>query len=203
MPDSTLTTHASRFGEVVEASTTGFKAQCYELYGAPPLGSLVRAGDDPAVYGIVHEVSTSSMDPARHPIARGRDEESEQSVYSSNPQLSRLLVTEASSVAVGHRSSGEIARHLPPFPARIHSFGYVCDGGELREFARSLEFLRTLLGSPWIMAPDEVLSAFLVQAGAAHPEPRDYLLRAGRELASALSGDAQRLNGILRRLSGE
>ena len=30
-----------RVGEVIQASTTDFVAQCYELYQIPPLGSLV------------------------------------------------------------------------------------------------------------------------------------------------------------------
>ena len=90
-----------RLGEVVEASTTQIVAQCYELYTSPPLGSLVRCGtsdttgeDGDAVYGIVYEVSTHSIDPGRRPIARGRDEDDEDAVYEANPQLSRLLSTE-------------------------------------------------------------------------------------------------------------
>ena len=33
-----------RIGEVIEASTNGFTAQCYELYQLPPLGSPVLKG---------------------------------------------------------------------------------------------------------------------------------------------------------------
>lgn len=191
-----------RFGEVIEASTTGFRAQCYELYEAPPLGSLVRTGDESAVYGIVHEVATSSMDPGRHPIARGRDEETEEAVYASNPQLIRLLVTEASLVVVGYRASGEVLRHLPPLPPRIHSFVHRCAGEELREFAALLELLLpTLLASPVIVAQDDVVAAFLREASSSHPDPQQYLLDAGRELARTLSNDVRRLNNVLKRLS--
>ena len=52
----------ARIGEVVEASSTGFSAECYALYGAPPLGALVRVGE-PAVYGVVYSVSTAALDP--------------------------------------------------------------------------------------------------------------------------------------------
>ena len=201
MQDPPPAQRTARFGEVIEASTTGFKVQCYELYEAPFLGSLVWTGGPSAIYGIVYDVTTASMDPARHPIARGRDEESEGAVYRNNPQLSRLLSTEASSVVVGHRSSGEMVRRLPPLPARIHSFAHICTSGELRELSASLEFLPALLSSPWIMAPDDVTAAFLLHASAAHPAPREYLVEAGKELAAALSGDVRRLNGILKRLS--
>ena len=202
MQDPTQPSNNERFGEVIEASTNVFKAQCYELYESPPLGSLVRAGHDSPVYGVVYEVATGSMDPGRRPIARGREEDTQEAVYASNPQLSRLLVTEVSLVVVGHRSSGEISRHLPPLPPRIHSFVHRCAGEELREFAGSLEFLLSiLLASPMIAAPDDVLAAFLQQASAAHPEPHDYLLGAGSELAITMSNDVRRLNNVLKRLS--
>ena len=201
MQDLLQSSANDRFGEVIEASTTVFKSQCYDLYESPPLGSLVRAGDGPPVYGVVYDVATSSMDPGRRPIARGREEETREAIYTSNPQLSRLLLTETSSVVVGYRSSDAISRHLPPLPPRIHSFVHRCYGEELRDFASSLEFMPILLSSPMIAAPDEVVSAFLQQAGAAHPEPQDYLLSAGRELAMTMSNDVRRLNNVLKRLS--
>ena len=92
----------TRLGEVVEATTTEFVVQCYELYTAPTLGSLVRCGDDEAIYGIVYEIGTRSIDAGRRPIARGRDEEDEDAIYESNPQLSRLLSTEFRALSVGH-----------------------------------------------------------------------------------------------------
>ena len=83
-----------RIGEVVETSSTGFTAQAYDVNGEATLGSLVRtAGDDP-VYAVVREVSTSSLDPGRRPVALGKDEESEEAVYRNNPQLSRLFRTD-------------------------------------------------------------------------------------------------------------
>ena len=45
-----------RVGEVVEAASTSFVAQCYELYGAPLLGSFVRT-TTPAIYGVEREIN--------------------------------------------------------------------------------------------------------------------------------------------------
>ena len=201
----TMNTHTNpqtdaRLGEVVDASTTGFTAQCYELYEAPPLGSLVRCGAGDPVYGIVHEVATRSMDPARRPIPRGRDEDSEEDVFRSNPQLSRLLHTEFHATVVGHRADGELHRYLPPAPPRIYSRAYLCDADELVEFSGSLEFLPLLFAVP-TGAADDVVASFLRRAAACRPDPERYLVDAGRELASILSGQLPRLNGILRRLS--
>jgi len=178
-----------------------FTTQSYRLYEAPPLGSLVRCGDDSPVYGVVYDVANRSMDPARHPIPRGEDEASEEAVYLSNPQLERLLSTELRSITVGHRAEGDLRREPAPAPPRIHSFVYQCDGQELREFSGSLDFLSTLLNSPVAGARDDVIAAFLRQAGAAHPEPRRFMVDAGKELAVLLGGSLPRLNNVLKRIA--
>ena len=190
----------NRLGEVVEASTTGFIAQCYELYQAPPLGSLVRTGAGDSIYGIVHSVSTRSMDPARHPIPRGRGEDGEDSVHRSNPQLTKLLHTEFHATVVGHNSSDLLRRFLPPAPPRIYSQVHVCIDEEIRAFSSSLEFLPLLLAS-MTSGTDDVIASFLRQASASHSDPEDYLVNAGKELANLLLGQLPRLNSVLGRLS--
>jgi hypothetical protein len=55
-----------RVGEVIEASTAEFTAQCYELYQIPPLGSLVKTKDQSLeLYGIVYNAATTSLEPGR------------------------------------------------------------------------------------------------------------------------------------------
>lgn len=192
-----------RLGEVVEASTTEFATQCYELYDAPPLGSLVRCGgstDAGVVYGIVYEVATRSLDPARRPIARGRQEDSESAIYQENPQLSRLLSTEFRSVTVGHRDQETLRRWLAPLPPRIHSFVRPCYGDEMREFSGSLEFVSILLSAP-TPAADDVLASFLRHASGSYPDPEEFLVEAGRQLTPLLGDQMQRLNNLLRRLA--
>ena len=189
-----------RLGEVVEATTTEFTTQCYRLYEAPPLGSLVRSGDANPIYGIVYEVATRSMDPARHPIPRGGDEDTEEEVYLNNPQLNRLLLTEFKSMVVGYQSDGGLRRYLAPLPLRIHSFVYHCEGEELREFSDSLDFLPIILSAP-ISAQDDVIASFLRQASESHPDPQRFMIGAGKELAVYFAGQLQRLNNVLRRLS--
>ena len=190
-----------RFGEVVEASTTGFAVQCYRLYDAPPVGSLVRCGEAGAVYGVVCQIENRSMDPARHPIPRGADEASEEAVYLSNPQLERLLCTELRCAVVGYREDGDIRRESAPLPPRIHSFVYLCDGPGLREFSGALDFLPTLLEARGVGVRDDVIASFLRRASLSHEEPRHLLVEAGRELATLLGGDLPRLNGLLKRLA--
>ncbi|MGH2544352.1 MAG: hypothetical protein ACRDIB_16290, partial [Ardenticatenaceae bacterium] len=95
---------------------------------------------------------------------------------------------------------GQIRRYASPLPPRIHSFVYQCSEDELREFTGSLEFLPTLLDTP-VTSLDEVIIPFLRMASAAHPDPRQFLVGAGKQLAVLMGGQLQRLNNVLRRLS--
>jgi len=191
-----------KIAEIVESSTTGFIAQCYELYGLPPLGSLVRTGEAEAdVYGIVCNATTSSVEPGRRPIARGRDEPDEEAVYRGNPQLARLLRSEFNAAIVGHRLHGEIHHRLPPTPARIHGFVYPCPQDEIREFSRSFAFLGMLLSATLPVPGEEVIAAALRQMSQSQEDPRPFLVAAGKELAMLLGDDYTRLRIVLGRMT--
>ena len=189
-----------RLGEVVQASTSEFTTQCHRLYEAPPLGALVRSGGAERIYGVVAEVSTQGVDPGRRPIAMGEDAETEEAVYERNPQLSRLLATEFRSMVVGHQADGRLYRYLAPLPPRIHAFVYRCGGEEVREFSESLDFIAILLSTP-LGSRDDVVASFIRHASTAHPEPGTFLVDAGKELATLMGGQLQRLNSLLRRLA--
>jgi len=192
--------NVSRVGEVIEASTTNFVAQCYELYQTPPLGSLVKTGDAPAVYGIVFNATTSSIEPGRRPIARGKDEASEAQIYQSNPQLLKLLRSEFSALIVGHHQSDQLHQYLPPLPAHIHSFVYQCPTEEVREFSQSFNFLNIVMNTPLPIPPQELIAACLRQMSQAHEDRHAFLVSAGKELATLLCGDFSQLEAILQRI---
>jgi len=192
---------ADRAGEVIEASTTDFVAQCYELYQSPPLGSLVKTTDLPVeLYGIVYHAATSSIEPGRRPIARGRDEASEEEVYRSSPQLLKLLRTEFSALVVGHRENGKLHYYLPPKPARIHSFVYLCSADEVREFGQSFDFLNILVSARLPVAVEEIVAASLRQMSQVYEDRYQFLVAAGKELAILLSSDFGQLKAILGRI---
>ena len=192
----------TRVGEVVEASTSGFVAQCHRLYDAPPLGALVRCGPPAAaVYAIVAEVATRSLDPGRRPTAVGHDDDTDDDVYRRNPQLSRLLSTEITAVTVAHSTGdGRLLRYLPPSPPRIHAFVSRCTAAELGSLSDSLDFLPGVLAAP-VASPDDVAAAFLRQAAAAHDDRDAFLVAAGRALAALLGAQIPRLNSLLKRLA--
>lgn len=191
---------AGRVGEVVRASTSDFVTQCYRLYGAPPLGCLVKCDADTTAYGVVAEVTTESLDPGRTPVARGEHEESVDAIYRSNPQIERLYTTHFKAVTVGHRMNGQIRSYVAPSPPRIHSFVSPADEDELRSLSGSLDFVPVLLDQP-SGARDDVTASFLKLSSAVHEDPEEYLVAAGKELAVLLTGQLHRLNGLLKRLS--
>jgi hypothetical protein len=192
---------SERVGEVIEASTTGFSAQCYELYQIPPLGSLVKSGDTSAeIYGIVCNAATTSLEPGRKPIARGKEEKTEEAIYSSSPQLAKLLRSQFEAVVVGYKEGDKLYQRLPPRPTRIHSFVYQCRPAEIMEFGRSFDFLNILVNAKLPLPAEELVGASLRQMSQAHKDPRAFLVAAGKELAVLLSDDFARLKNILGRL---
>ncbi len=192
---------SKKVGEVIEASTTDFTAQCYELYQIPPLGSLVKTGgSELELYGVVCSAATASLEPGRRPIARGRDETSEEAIYRSSPQLERLLRSEFGALVVGHKTNDRIYHYLPPEPARIHGFVYLCPPQEVKDFSQSLDFLNLMLNASLPIPKDELISACLRQMSQVQEDSRRFLVTAGRELAGRLSGDFDQLRAILERM---
>jgi len=190
-----------RVGEVIEASTTDFVAQCYELYQSPPLGSLVKTRDaGMELYGVVYNATTTSLEPGRRPIARGKDETSEEAIYQASPQLLKLLKSEFGALVVGHREGDKLHHYLPPKPARIHSFVYLCSHEEIKEFSRSFAFLNILLNTRLPVSSEELIAACLRQMSQVYEDRRAFLVAAGKDLAILLSGQFNQLKAILERI---
>ncbi len=192
-------------GEVIATSSAQFTAQCYELYGAAPLGALVRTGVPTSRdYAVVCNVLTEGVDPTRKPVARGQGLTDEAAIYRDNPQLPKLLRTSFQAMIVGYGDTANGLRYgLPPSPPRIHAFVLACTPEEVRAFTQRLDFLPLLLSSANEGGPaltDQVAAAFLRQAASAHPDPQAFLVGAGRQLARLLARDLQRLQPILQGL---
>jgi len=188
-----------KIGEVVESSTSGFTAQCYELHQPPPFGSLVKTKCGHIdIYAVVSGAATTSIEAGRRPVARGRGEESEEGVFSAHPQLDKLLRTDFDGLVVGHRDGDRLNHYLPPQPAKIHSFVYACESDDVAAFNQSLDYMSILIYAEH--QADELVAAALRHAATTRDDSHDFLVRAGKELASLLADDIGRLNSILRRI---
>jgi hypothetical protein len=196
-----------RIGEVIEANTIGFTAGAYELLDAPPFGALVRAqarAEDTGVYGLVYDIRTGSKEPGGRAMVRGRTyagrELYDDEIYREHPDLAEVLQTEFSALTVGFIEHGHVFQYLPSQPPPVHYSVYECTGEELVHFTDTTDFFRTLLYASHIPG-DELLAAMIRAAARARAgEERAYLVRAGRDVASLLNDDYDRLTGVLRRI---
>ncbi|UCD08814.1 MAG: hypothetical protein JSU79_10720 [Dehalococcoidales bacterium] len=191
----------NRVGEVIETGTAEFTAQCYELYQSPPLGSLVRAGDESVQqYAIVYNTITSSIEPGRRPIARGKDESSEEGVFQSSPQLLKLFRTEFNALVAGYREGDNVFHYLPPRPVKIHNFVYECGDEEIKEFSGSFDFLNIIINSSLSVPVEEIIAASLRHMSRVYDEPKRFLVSAGKELATLMGNDFNRLKSVLSKI---
>lgn len=196
----------TRIGEVIESSTTRFVAGAYELLAAPPFGSLVRAQtriERLAVYGLVYEIRTGSKEPGGRAIVRGRTYTGrdlyDAEIYQEHPDLAEVLQTEFSAITVGFVEHGETYQYLPPHPPPVHYSVYECRPDELVVFSQSCDFFRAVLFAHQI-PNDELLAAAIRTIARARSDSRSYLVHAGREVASLLKDDHDRLTALLRRI---
>ncbi|MFC1982821.1 hypothetical protein ACFLV5_03450 [Chloroflexota bacterium] len=152
------------------------------------------------LYGVVYNAATTSLEPGRRPIARGKDEATEEEIYRASPQLLKLLRSEFSALVVGHRAGDELYHYLPPKPARIHAFVYTCAPEEVQKFSQSFDFLNILLDTRLPVPVDELVAACLRQMSQSHEDRHAFLVAAGKELATLLSGQYGQLKAILGRM---
>lgn len=188
-------------GEIVDSRSTEIVAQCFEHGSPPPFGGMVAVRLDAGVtlYGVIHEVRTSGIDPGSRPIVRGRDGLRDQAIYDANPDLAQVLRTELAALLVGYRDGGTIERVLPPAPPPLHWSVYECPTDDARAFAQDCSYLERLLAVT-LPAVDELVAAHIRLLDACALPGDEYLLRAGRTLADLLRNDYGRLRAILDRV---
>ena len=124
-------------------------------------------------------------------------------IYQEHPDLAEVLQTEFSAITVGFVENDRVYQYLPPQPPPVHYSVYECAGEELARFTKEFDFFRTLLFA-YQMPSDEMLAAAIRAASRARAGlpggERAYLVQAGREVASLLKDDYDRLTAILRRI---
>jgi hypothetical protein len=192
---------STKIGEIIESSSTEFTAECYELHDVPPLGSLVKVTATlMEIYGIVCQAGTASIEPGRRPVARGKDETSEEAIYQSSPQLMKLLRSEFQVLVIGHKLNGKIYQYLPPKPTHIHAFVHLCSPDEVKQFSQSFDFLSILVNNRLQISVEELIAATLREMSRIQTDPHAFLVAGGKALTAIFSGDYHRLKTILARL---
>ncbi len=183
-------------GQVVQADIASFTTGC-PLLQTPPLGSLLRVDEGNAIFAVVCDASTESID-GRPPVARLSGEADLESYLETHPHLRHLLQTKCEAVVVGHQDGAQFHHYLPSAPAPLFAPVRRCSAEETARFSQTLDFLKLLLEAP--AHSDETTAACLRLAAAVHSDGRAFLVRAGKELARLLATEPQRLTSILRRV---
>ncbi|NJL97843.1 MAG: hypothetical protein HC924_02950 [Synechococcaceae cyanobacterium SM2_3_2] len=199
---------ADHIGEVVEASTTGFVAQCLDpddlsFPTVPALGSWVRSQDDETgnhIYGVVCHASIVPVDAVHRVRALGL---SPDQLRDQQPQIFAMLRTDFQVAIVGFATGSEPRRthhFLPPRPPQIHQPVYRCADETVAQFCQDLGFLRTLLQVTGIPS-EELMAAVLRHCHRIVHYDRDWLVAVGQQLSVLLRENYDQLRAIVSKLS--
>jgi hypothetical protein len=185
-------------GEVVQASTTRFRAIANRVFEPPRFGSFVKvASTVGTVYGVVASVETASFDSARRTMAFGMPWEQ---LLREQPQLMELIQTEFETAVIGYGEDGSLHHYLPPYPPRLHDFARPCEPTEVAALTDSLEFVRTLAALR--DAPmHELVAAAIREASLARGRDDAFVAEAARAVAELFKDDYDIAMSIVRRLS--
>jgi hypothetical protein len=186
-------------GRIIRSSTTRFAVGCQELLPrAQVFGALVKVSSvgGEAIYGLIYEVRMDDDPFVRQIAALG---ESQRPEVVEDARL-RQAPIEVGVLVAGHCVADQVRHYLPPQPPRILDMVYACTSQELVHFSEQSDYFRLALDNRDLPV-DELLAAHLRYAAQARGAAgRDFLLDAGRVLASLLALDLVRLEGLLRRL---
>ncbi len=220
---------APPLGEIVEASTTQFVAQCppANLYHPPLFGSIVKTPPssvstatveetdfdpfelpvrssitlDTLVEGTVYAVVWQASTTSLDPSRRPMAYGmSESQLREEQPQIFELLQTEFSALPIATVEQGRLRMTLPSRPPRLHAFVGACTAEEVCTLTDTPDLLRAILTAPAEVPMDALLIACIRQAWQAREQDFSYLVQAGKRLAQLLHNEPDRLTAILRQL---
>jgi len=187
-----------RIGEVIEASTTRFRAIAAHVFEPPRFGSFVKVvARDGHVYAVIASVETASFDSARRAMAFGMPWDQ---LLKEQPQIAELIQTEFDAVVIGYGAGESLHHYLPPYPPRLHDAVSSCTPTEVAALTDSLEFVRTLAGLK--EAPThELVAAAIREASLARGRDDQFVADAARAVADLFKDDYDLAMAVVRRLT--
>ena len=156
------------------------------------------SGLSPATYAVVYQATTAPVDTGRRLRAYWKDEEQ---LKEEQPELSEwMLVTNFRAIIIGYCLNGYMCQYLPPQPPKLLTPVRQCAPDEIIAITSRMDFLRTLANFRNTPS-EEVVAACIREANAARGGDFEFLVAAGKELASLLKDDYDRLQAIMRRVA--
>ncbi len=148
------------FAEVIESSLHHWRGQSWQWDLFPVYGSLVTVTQGTMSYiGLVHDITTGSMDPTRYPFPFQKTEEE---LRKEQPQIFEFLRTTFASIALGYYQKGTIIYAAPPHPAKMHAFIEPITPDMHRDFLVKPHYLHRIFSlSNQIANIDDLLVAML------------------------------------------
>lgn len=152
--------NTNAFAEVIEGSLSSWRAQCWDWKQSPSHGSVLAVTQgDRTVYGLVHDITTSSVDSHRSIYTYKKTEEE---LKRDHPHIFELLHTTFSCLTLGYEENGTIYYQPAPKPPSIHAFVAAPDATSLKKFFSRDQYLHTLFShSQHIFSLDDTLLAMI------------------------------------------
>jgi hypothetical protein len=148
--------------EIVASTLHAWTAQCWQWNVAPAFGSLVTVTSGKrTLFGVVHQIETGSLDPARYPFAYQKTYEE---LLAEQPQIFEFLKTSISCIALGYQEKGTVYYITPAQPPLIHSFVSPIEPDLAKQFFYNQQFMHILFAPHNSTAnSDELLLALIKQ----------------------------------------
>ena len=190
-------------GRILRSNTATFTlGRTARAEDAPAFGHLVKTQrGGVTLYALVYDIVVAD-DPFVRQIVAASDAMSPEKVEDMRQR--RQVPVEITALTIAFRQGDALIHGIPPRPPEALQPVFPCSDEETREVFADFAFFRRVL-TCGDCPSDELLAASLIHAaGCQLPgRERDYLTRAGRELARLLSNDPTRLDAILRRLASQ
>ena len=195
------TTEHAPIGRVLRASTVGFvcgtrsEEIVYPSFGAFVYTQHARYTDGLIVVGLIHAISIDDDPLVRQMVMANNTNHN----AVQDQRVNRMVPVEISTAHVGFSQHDRVYHNLPPRPPLSLDEVFLCDDAMVERFTQEFTFLRLVLNTTEVPT-EQLLAAALNHACAARPRSaqRDFLVRAGRELAGMLSHDLPRLHHLLK-----
>ncbi len=148
------------FAEVIEGSINTWKAQCWDWQLPPTHGAVVTvAHGDRTLYGLVHDITTASVDSHRSVYAYKKSDEE---LKRDHPHIFELLHTTFNCITLGYIEKGTTYYQAAPTPPAIHAFVTMPTIADLRGFFSQDHYLHTTFShAENIFSLDDTLLALL------------------------------------------
>lgn len=190
----------SAFAEVVESSLNTWQGHCWQWDDFPQFGALVTiTTPDRTFFGIVSQIQTGSLDPARTPFPFGKTEEE---LAKEQPQIFAFLKTTFACTVVGYEENNTLNYQWPPEPPKIHAFIHRASDEHYRRFFAGEQYIHPLFGSAASLPSlDELLLALLKQLAHRNLLTQEKINQFVEHFSLLTGNDYRRLKLFLQRVS--